>query len=378
MSDSKTSQIEANQYSAPDLSLGELINLQIKAQGPMSLSTFMNIALAHPTKGYYRKSDPLGAHGDFITAPEISQMFGEMIGIWVAQTWQQLNTPTKLHLVELGPGRGTLMADVMRVVGQVPQLNSCVAVHLIETNPVLVEKQRTNLSDIDVSWHQEISELEALDGPVLFIANEFFDALPIKQFQLLNGKWHERLVGLKGEMRVWGLSPAALPLETFPPALQQAPEHAIWETGFVAQKVMGEIAELLTAKTGAILAIDYGYNQTQTGETLQALKAHKHVDPLATPGDADLTAHVDFDALLAAAHANKALRTKVINQAAFLKAMGIEQRAHALASATPAAAQKIAADLHRLIDQDQMGDLFKVACAYFGPTVPYPFEPYHD
>lgn len=371
-------QIELQSENDGELTLGELINLQIKAQGPMSLSTFMNIALTHPTKGYYRKSDPLGAHGDFITAPEISQMFGEMIGIWVAQTWQQFNMPKKLHLVELGPGRGTLMADLMRVVGQVPELNDCVSVHLIETNPVLIAKQRANLRSTNVHWHQEIKDLEPLDGPIFFVANEFFDALPIKQFQRMKGQWHERLVGLKGELRVWGLSPSSLPEDAFPASLKSVEEHAIWEAGFAAQQIMREIAELLGQKTGAILAIDYGYERTQTGETLQALKAHKHVDVLSTPGDADLTAHVDFEALLGAATDANATSTKLMTQAHFLKAMGIEQRAHALASATPAAAQKIAADLHRLIDKDQMGDLFKVACCYVGPTPPYPFEPQND
>jgi SAM-dependent MidA family methyltransferase len=361
-----------------DLTLGDLINLQIKAQGPMSLSTYMSLALTHPTKGYYRKSDPLGAHGDFITAPEISQMFGEMIGIWVAQTWQQFNTPQKLHLVELGPGRGTLMADLMRVVGQVPELSGCIDVHLIETNPVLIAKQRANLKSNRVYWHNEINDLADLEGPVLFIANEFFDALPIKQFQRLKDQWHERMVGLKGDMRVWGLSPSSLPEDAFPPAVSSAEEHSIWEASFASQQVMREIAQLLSEKSGAILAIDYGYEHTQTGETLQALKAHKHVDPLATPGDADLTAHVDFEALMSVATAENAKATKLMTQAQYLKAMGIEQRAHALASATPAAAQKIAADLHRLIDNDQMGDLFKVACCYVGPTPPYPFEPQND
>ena len=353
------------------VSLSEHINLHIKANGPMSLSTYMSLALTHPTQGYYRKADPLGTHGDFITAPEISQMFGEMLGIWIVQTRQQLGAPKNFNIVELGPGRGTLMSDALRILAQVPEIQNCFDVRLIETNPALIEKQKLALKDAPVFWHSEIEELSALEGPFLILANEFFDALPVKQFQKAKGKWHERMVGLYKEQRVWGLSPSPLPEDAFPASIRDAEDNAIWESSFASQQVANEIGELLNAKGGAMLAIDYGYGKTQTGETLQALKSHKHVDALAEPGDADITAHVDFEALT---KATKTSVGKLMTQGDFLRALGIQQRAHALASATPAAAQKIATDLARLIDTEQMGDLFKVSCCYAGNVAPYPFE----
>jgi len=356
-----------------DLSLSDLINVQIMAQGPMSLSTYMSMALTHPKLGYYKKADPLGSEGDFTTAPEISQMFGEMIGIWVAQTWQQLGSPAKFSLVELGPGRGTLMADCVRVLSQVPGVLNAARINLIETNPVLIEKQRNNLQGFEVIWRSEIEQLSAETGPLIIIANEFFDALPIKQFQRAKGKWHERLIGLKKGERTWGLSPTPLPDEAFPSKLS-APENAIWETNFIAQQVTKEIADQVVQRGGAMLAIDYGYAQTQTGETLQALKTHKHVDPLAEPGNADLTAHVDFAALSDIAKKANTTPSQVMAQAEFLKAMGIEPRAQNLASASPQAAPTITNDLSRLIDEDQMGTLFKAWCLYSTPTPPYPFE----
>ena len=356
-----------------DFSLSELINVQIMAQGPMSLSTYMSMALTHPKLGYYKKADPLGEAGDFITAPEISQMFGEMIGVWVAQTWELLGNPKSFSLVELGPGRGTLMADCLRVLNQVPGILDAVSINLIETNPVLIEKQRTNLNGCKVVWRAEIDQLSAETGPLIIIANEFFDALPIKQFQRADGKWHERLVGLKEGNRAWGLSPTPLPDEAFPAELKPQ-ENAIWETNFIAQQVIKDIIELINNSGGALLTIDYGYGKSQTGETLQALKAHQHVDPLTEPGNADLTAHVDFAALSEVAKKSGAKACHLMNQADFLKAMGIEPRAHNLASASPEAAPKIVSDLARLIDNDQMGDLFKAWCTYSAPTPPYPFE----
>lgn len=356
-----------------DLSLSELINVQLMAQGPMSLSTYMSIALTHPTLGYYKKADPLGQTGDFITAPEISQMFGEMIGIWVAQTWQQLGSPSQFSLVELGPGRGTLMADCVRVLQQVPGILDAASINLIETNPILIEKQRANLAGQNVVWRSEIDQLAAESGPLLIIANEFFDALPIKQFQFSEGKWHERLVGLKGNDRQWGLSPTPIPQEAFPQNLNPE-ENAIWETNFIAQQVTKDIADLIGKRGGALLAIDYGYEQSQTGETLQALKAHKPVDPLEEPGEADLTAHVDFGALADVAEKADMNVCNLMTQAEFLKAMGIEPRAHNLASASPDAAPKIVSDLARLVEDDQMGTLFKAWCMHNAPAPPYPFE----
>ena len=354
--------------------LGELINIQIMSQGPMSLSTYMNLCLTHPTLGYYRKADPLGETGDFITAPEISQMFGEMIGIWVAQVWQQLGSPTKFTLAELGPGRGTLMADCLRVLQSVPGILDAAEIFLVETNPVLIEKQRELLAEYKINWRSEIEEFKNDEGPLVVITNEFFDALPIKQFQFSEGKWHERCVGLKDGQRVWGLSPTPLPADAIPAHAANAKDNEVIENVFVAQQVTSEIADIIVERSGALLAIDYGYGESQTGETLQALKAHKSVDPLAEPGSADLTTHVDFGALADVALKKSCMSGRMMTQAEFLKSMGIEPRAQNLSAGTPRAAEKINADLHRLISDDEMGNLFKAWCMYSASTPPYPFE----
>ncbi|MCF4099062.1 class I SAM-dependent methyltransferase [Maritalea mediterranea] len=356
------------------LSLSDLINVQIEAQGPMSLSTYMNLCLTHPTLGYYRKSDPLGRTGDFITAPEISQMFGEMLGVWVAQIWQQLDKPNRLTLVELGPGRGTLMADMVRIFQSVPGLLDALNVQLLETNPVLKQQQAEKIKGVTLSWVEEIHQLKEVDGPIISIANEFFDALPIKQFQYIKGNWYERLVGLKDGQRVWGLSPTPMPADAFPPQLGTPEENAIWEMAYPAQKNMEELGALLAEKTGALLAIDYGYAQTQTGETLQALEKHKMVDPLDHPGEADITAHVDFEALTEKLDRERLNICPLITQGQFLKAMGIEMRAKAIIDHIPDAKQKVENDLDRLIGAQQMGELFKVQAIGSKNMVPYPFE----
>ncbi len=356
------------------LSLSELINVQIKAQGPMSLSTYMNLCLTHPTMGYYRKSDPLGRTGDFITAPEISQMFGEMLGVWVAQIWQQLDKPKRFTLAELGPGRGTLMADMARIFQSVPGLVDALNVQLLETNPVLKQQQANNIKGASLNWVEEIHQLKACEGPLIVVANEFFDALPIKQFQYVNGNWYERLVGLKDDKRSWGLSPTPMPADAFPPQLGKPAENAIWEMAYPAQKNMEELGAIVAEKTGAILAIDYGYAETQTGETLQALEKHQMVDPLANPGDADLTTHVDFQALTEKLDREKLNICPLITQGDFLKAMGIELRAKAIMDHIPDAKEKVENDLNRLIGAKQMGELFKVQAIGSKNMVPYPFE----
>ncbi|WP_424982716.1 class I SAM-dependent methyltransferase [Maritalea sp. S77] len=355
------------------LSLSDLINVQIKAQGPMSLSTYMNLCLTHPTMGYYRKSDPLGRSGDFITAPEISQMFGEMLGVWVAQIWQQLDKPNKMTLVELGPGRGTLMADMVRIFNSVPGLMDALNIQLLETNPVLKQQQAENIKGANLNWVEEIHHLKDAAGPMVVIANEFFDALPIKQFQFTNGNWFERLVGLQDGDRVWGLSPTPMPAEAFPQKLGRPAENAIWEMAYPAQKNMEELGALVADKTGAILAIDYGYAETQTGETLQALEKHQMVNPLSHPGDADLTSHVDFEALTEKLDRETLNICPLITQGEFLKSMGIEMRAKAIMDHIPDAKQKVENDLDRLIGDKQMGQLFKVQAIGSKNMVPYPF-----
>ena len=269
----------------------------IAHDGPMTLERFMSLCLTHPRYGYYMTRDPFGAGGDFVTAPEISQMFGELLGVWVTEAWRAAGAPTEARLVELGPGRGTLMSDVLRVTPIAPNFFSAVSVHLVETSPVLRETQRQTLARAakPAQWHLDFAETPP--GPAFILANEFFDALPVRHFVKTAGGWREQLVGLdaQGEL-AFGLSDQIEPTLNVP-----AREGSIIEVSAASQKLIGDIAARLVADGGALLLIDYGYEQTSLGESLQAVSRHAYVDPLAAPGDADLTAHVDFAALARAA-----------------------------------------------------------------------------
>lgn len=357
----------------PEQSLAEQIDAQIRASGPMSLSTYMRLCLTHPEHGYYKKADPLGAEGDFITAPEISQMFGEFIGLWVANTWLAMGKPSRFRLVELGPGRGTLMDDAFRVFPRVDGLLDAIELVLLETGDALIAAQKQRLGRHDPIWITEIEQLDDKDTPLIVIANEFFDALPIKQFQKHDGQWHERAIGLKDGKRAWGLAPIPLPSDILPPAVRKAEDGAVWELGVIAQEIMAGLTQRLAAQRGAILVIDYGYAPTQTGDTFQAVEKHRYADPLANPGAADLTAHVDFEALARAAIKAGGHPLPILTQGRFLKALGIDDRAEALAKANPQLSSDIAAAKNRLTGQDRMGTLFKLLCVT-APEMPlFPF-----
>jgi NADH dehydrogenase [ubiquinone] 1 alpha subcomplex assembly factor 7 len=316
----------------------------IAAQGPIPLPIYMGEANA----AYYGSRDPLGA--DFITAPEISQMFGEMVGVWLADVWQRAGSPARLAYVEAGPGRGTLARDALRVAarfGLVPE------VHFIETSPVLRGAQAAHFPA--AHFHNDTTSLPT-DQPLLIVANEFFDALPIRQLVRMAQGWRERMVGLESARFV----PMAgnLPMDSaVPPEWRNAEPGAILETNPAAAAIMRDLAQLLSRQGGAGLFIDYGYATPRLGSTLQALRAHAHVDPFADPGLADLTALVDFAALADAAHQGGARISGLASQGDWLRAMGIETRAQTLAQSAPEA---VKAALHRLIAPDQMGDLFKV------------------
>jgi NADH dehydrogenase [ubiquinone] 1 alpha subcomplex assembly factor 7 len=350
---------DQSQDPSQDQSLGAEIREIIAEEGPMSIERYMALALTHPTKGYYITHDPFGVEGDFVTAPEISQMFGELIGLWAAHVWTQIGAPTPVHLVELGPGRGALMADALRAARAAPEFFDALEVHLVEASDLLAEQQREALSGSGktASWHKSTDELPA--APAIFIANEFFDALPVRHYEKAPDGWHERLVGLdeEGEL-VFGLSADVEPL--LKPA---AEEGAILEIGAAAQRLAMRLAAHIVIHNGAALAIDYGYAQTGFGETLQAVQAHGFVDPLADPGEADLTAHVDFSALKRAARAANAETHGPVEQGAFLRELGIFQRAEALkAQATSEQAEEIDASLARLtgVEDGEMGAMFKV------------------
>lgn len=331
----------------------------VAEEGPISIERYMALALTHPSKGYYTTRDPFGAAGDFVTAPEISQMFGELIGLWAAEIWSQIGAPPRIRLVELGPGRGTLMADALRAAGAAPEFLQALDVHLVEASEVLVERQRETLaaSGKPVTWHTSLDEIPP--GPAIFIANEFFDALPVRHYLKTPKGWRERLVGLdpEGEL-AFGLSE-----EIEPYIKAKAEDGSILEIGAAAQRLMTQIAARIVTQNGAALVVDYGYVRTAFGETLQAVKAHQFVDPLAEPGLADLTTHVDFSALARAASSANALVHGPVEQGAFLRELGIAQRADMLKrDATPEQAEQVDAALTRLAGggAEDMGALFKV------------------
>jgi NADH dehydrogenase [ubiquinone] 1 alpha subcomplex assembly factor 7 len=344
---------------APDL--GELVDMQIRAGGPISVATYMSLALTHPRHGYYSEGDPLGAAGDFVTAPEISQMFGELIGFWLVNLWQQMGEPKSFTLLELGPGRGTLMADVLRVAARAEGFMNALHLQLFETNPRLRAEQEKRLSTYAPYWADTIDAVA--DDPLLVVANEFFDALPIRQFVRAEDGWHERQIGLRNGKRAFGLSPTPIADDAMPQAVRNAEPGSVYEAGFAAQQVMTSLASRIASHGGALLAIDYGYGRTQTGETLQAMHRHAYADPLENPGDADISAHVDFGALTETARAAGLAVPPLATQGEFLERLGIAERAAALARANPDAMPTIEAALKRLIGPDQMGSLFKAFCA---------------
>jgi SAM-dependent MidA family methyltransferase len=334
----------------------------IAFDGPMPISEYMRTCLGHPKYGYYVARDPLGPLGDFTTAPEISQMFGELIGAWAAAVWQLMGAPARVNLVELGPGRGTLMADALRVAKALPALRAALAVHLVEISDVLAAKQRETLSasGVPVTWHRDMREIP--DAPTIVLANEFFDALPIHHAVRSEQGWHERVVALdKDDSLAFAVNPVpALSFDkTLPDAIRDAPVGAIYEWRSAAYLL--DIVRHLKSQGGAALIIDYGYTESQHGETFQAVRGHDYADPLVDPGEADLTAHVDFAALARAATASGMHVHGPLTQGAFLRRLGIEHRAARLkANATPQQAVDIDAALARLTAPDQMGELFKV------------------
>lgn len=353
------------------LSLSELIDRQIRETGPMSIATFMGLALTHPREGYYTGADPLGAKGDFVTAPEISQMFGELIGFFVVNLWQQLGEPRSFTLLEPGPGRGTLMQDALRVAARAEGFLDACHLQLFETNPALKAQQAERLGQYNPYWADEIDAVA--DDPLIVVANEFFDALPIRQFVKAADGWHERQVGLRDGKRTFGLSPTPIPGEAMPEAVRNADDGAIYEVNLAAADALQRLGKRIAAQRGAILAIDYGYGDTQTGETLQAVRRHGFADALEAPGEADLSAHVDFGALARVA-GDLGLRVEPLaTQRDFLSRMGIVERASALARANPGQIETIAAALRRLTDSSEMGTLFKVFCASAGDLEPIGF-----
>ncbi|NBN76908.1 class I SAM-dependent methyltransferase [Microvirga tunisiensis] len=362
---------------------------RIRLTGPMSVADYMTACLADPQDGYYTTSpEPFGRDGDFITAPEVSQMFGELIGGWVLATWIAMGTPDPVHLVELGPGRGTLMADLLRTARLRPAFLAAVRVHLVEVSPRLRARQADTLAPLiaplsgtltgsgmaAVTWHDRLAEVPA--GPTILIANEFFDALPIRQYQKTPAGWRERVVGLDATGALtFGVGGAALAEDVVPTGARDAAPGAILEVSPASLAVAQELAGRLVSDGGAALLIDYGHLRSAPGDTLQALSRHAFADPLAEPGKADLTAHVDFEALARAATHAGAEALAPLTQGEFLLRLGLLERAGQLGAGKDAATQeRLRGEVERLAAPDQMGELFKVLALAAPGLVPPGFE----
>ena len=347
--------------------LENLIVAMIREDGPMPIERYMALCLGHPLHGYYMSRDPFGPDGDFITAPEISQIFGELVGIWCAAAFQALGAPRQFNLIELGPGRGTLMSDILRAARVMPGFREAAHIHLVETSPTLRKLQADRLGD-KVTWHETIDSLP--DGVSVIIANEFFDALPIRQYELHHGQWMERRVGLSADDRLV-IGRTAFPLTEPPPAT----EGAIYEAGPLRDDIARRLGARLAQSSGALLVFDYGHEASALGDTLQAVRRHEFCSILDQPGEADLTSHVDFESLGRAVMQGGAVTLKPITQRQFLLAMGLEARAGLLAAkAGPTERKIIARATERLAGENQMGNLFKVMAATSpGLATPYPF-----
>jgi NADH dehydrogenase [ubiquinone] 1 alpha subcomplex assembly factor 7 len=335
----------------------------IQSSGPMPVWRYMELCLMHPEHGYYVSRDPLGREGDFTTAPEVSQMFGELLGLWAASVWRAIGSPPALRLVELGPGRGTMMADALRALRVLPPLYQSLSTHLVEINPVLREKQRATLSGVrNLSWHDSIDDVP--EGPAVIFANEYFDVLPIHQVVKRETGWHERVVKLDdGGKLVFAAADEPTPRfeVLLPPLVRAAPVGAVFEWRPDAEIM--KIARRVREQDGAALIIDYGHLRSDAGDTFQAIARHSFADPLKNPGQADVTAHVDFQALVRAAEDMGARTHGPVTQGEFLKRLGIETRALTLmGKTTPEVSADISNALKRLTDSGRggMGSMFKV------------------
>jgi len=342
-----------------DGSLPDRLARAITMAGPIPLSQYIAAANAE----YYGSRDPLGSAGDFTTAPEISQMFGELIGLWAADLWQRAGQPS-VAWVELGPGRGTLTADALRAMSSV---GFAPPVHFVETSTALRQRQQAAVPE--ATWHDDVATLPD-DRPLIVVANEFFDALPIRQLVRAADGWRERMVACQ-DILFLPIAGKLVPDTVIPEDLRDADPGSVIETSPASVGIARAVAQRLVRQGGAALVIDYGYEGPAIGDTLQAVSGHQFANPFEDPGNRDVTAHVDFATLGAAAAVEGVRVAGPVGQGAFLNALGIEPRAAALAAATPDRADALAADRARLCDADEMGELFK-AMAWTAPAWPEP------
>ncbi|MFC4725495.1 class I SAM-dependent methyltransferase [Glycocaulis abyssi] len=365
---------EADEFN-PAARIASNLRARIASQGPLPVSVFMMEALFDPMAGYYATRDPIGAGSDFITAPEISQMFGELLGLWAAQCWQDMGAPESLVLAELGPGKATMMADMLRAGRAVPGFADALKISLVEASAALKMVQGQTLArvGVPVGWAKSLETIPA--GPGIIFGNEFLDCLPVRQAVRVEGQWRERCVTLHpdDESRfAFVTGPVIAEDDPFiPDALRASPDGALVELRPGDAQVVDALAARFSEHPGHALFIDYGPAVSEPGDTLQAIRAHQKVDPLDAPGTADLTARVDFDTLARRARSAGLDVYGPVEQGAFLKGLGMEQRAAALAASRPDQRGTIARQLHRLTADDEMGVLFKVI-ALSAPGMPAP------
>ncbi|APR99122.1 class I SAM-dependent methyltransferase [Wolbachia endosymbiont of Folsomia candida] len=331
-----------------------------KNQGSISISDFMNAALYHQKYGYYMSKTPLGKDGDFVTAPEISQLFGEAIAVWIMHTWEKLGTPSKFSLVELGPGKGTLIHDVVRITKKYKDFFDSMSIHLVEISPVLRNIQKQTLMDIEVNWHENIDNLP--ENPTIFLANEFFDALPIDQFIYHNGQWYENRIVIQDDngLKIARLSQSELALSNswIPVSrtgMTDGFNGAVVEICHAGIEILKKLEKKIYNNKGAVLIIDYGYIYPSYRSTLQSIKQHKYSNFLENVGSSDITALVNFQALK---DSLKYVDCEISTQREFLYSFGIKERAQALMkNANEAQKNRIFSEFLRLTEN--MGTLFK-------------------
>ena len=341
--------------------LVDKIARRIRAEGPLTVAAYMAMALHDPVSGYYATRGPIGAAGDFVTAPEISQIFGELIGLWCADLWQQIGWPDPLILAELGPGRGVLMSDFLRAASTVPEFRRALRLCLVEASPILRAEQERHLGEAQPRWVKGIDELP--DGTIILIANEFLDTLPIRQFVRGSAYWRERMVALDCDGTLAFVDGPESPAVTLlvPASLRDSQPGAIAEICPAALGLASALGARFARQVGAALFIDYGHFASATGATLRAVSQHRTVSALAAPGAADLSADVDFDAFAEAARAGGATAYGPVTQAGFFTALGAELRlAQLCARAAPEQRQELESGVKRLLHRDEMGERFKV------------------
>jgi SAM-dependent MidA family methyltransferase len=360
-------------------SLEAEIRRRIAVSGPLPVMHYMTTCLTHPSLGYYVSTDPLGAAGDFTTAPEISQMFGELIGLWAGSVWRQMGSPQPVMLVELGPGRGSMMQDALRAAHVMPEFRAAVAVHFVEVSPLLEKRQRDFLGGLGIpfTWHKSLDDVP--EGPAIILANEFFDSLPVHQAVMCADGWHERVIKID-ENDKFRFSIARDPIPLFEQLLPRGLRPQIGEVfEWRADQTALELGRRVKHGEGAALVMDYGHPKSACGETLQAVGKHQYADPLLAPGLVDLTAHVDFQALAEAAESMGARAYGPVDQGEFLRRLGIESRALALKNtAPPSKVMEIERALTRLTGTGgrNMGQLFKAMGLGHPKLGPLPgFEP---